>query len=225
MPLNIGEFIMFAGSKEEKIGYEKLEASNHDKFSVERSLPVEVSLPCEYGEDCVVLMAIDPYWVFSYWEISAATEKEFMEKLGDTFQGAEIRLLIHELSHDAREQVVNTISIPVKMRIGNWYLYLGAPLHLFQGEIGYLLSDGTFVSLAQSNYIELPPDNISDKVDSDWLIVEEDFTTMGHLIKKELTGSSSLESYIIRPEFMRQLKERLEKEGASHFLFSSALKQ
>ena len=183
----------------------------------------KVSLPCEYGEDGVVLLARDPYWVFTYWEISTAKENALKTELGERFQGGEIQLRVYKFSPSAKELLLNTITIPVRVRVGSWYILLGTPGSMFQAEIGYLLTNGTFLTVAKSNIIELPPLDISNDIDGDWMIVEEDFKTLFKSMKKELTDGGSLESYIMREDWLKELKSRLKGEAASDLVGSPGL--
>lgn len=208
---------MIDSKKEEQLGYSSIDTTHSPKVDV------LVTLPDEYGEDGVVILARDPYWAFTYWEISNAKEALLKTELGERFQGAEIQLRVYEFASHTARQVVNTITVPVRVRVGSWYLLLGTPGSSFQAEIGYLLTDGTFVSAARSNKIELPHDDISSDIDGDWMIVEEDFKTLFKTMKKELTGSGSLESYIMREDWMKELKSRLKGEAASGLVGSPGL--
>lgn len=182
-----------------------------------------VILPDAYGEDGVVLLARDPYWAFTYWEISLAKENALKVELGERFQEAEIQLRIYEYTSPNEIKVANTIIVPVHVRVGSWYLLLGVPGCRFQAEIGYLLTDGTFLTVTKSNIVELPPLDISSDIDGDWMIVEEDFKTLFKSMKKELTAGGSLESYIMREEWLKELKSRLKGEAASGLIGNPGL--
>lgn len=212
-------FIRMTTNEDEQVGYfsaSQAPSQNQDS--------AKVTLPCEYGEDGAVLLIRDPYWACAYWEISLATEEAMRAKLGTQFEGAQVLLRIYEFKAEHPDEVTQVIDVPVKMRVGSWYLHLGNPGHQFQCEIGYLLTSRSFISITKSNRIELPPDDISRDLDAeDWAIVEEDFQLLFQTIKKEI-GTSSLESFVLREEWLKTLKSRLHKEMASGIMGSPGLR-
>lgn len=195
-----------------------------DTFGAPGGAPAVIDLPAEYGEDGVVLMPRDPHWAFAYWEITPGREEALRRTYGDRFQGAEVQLRVYEFQPAHPDAVTSTIPIPVRERVGSWYLHLGAPGHQFQVEIGYLLKDGEFVGVARSNRVELPPVDISDEMDADWVIVEEDFRTLFQSVRKELVGTGSLEAYLVREDWMKALRARLEGEAASGWVGSPGVR-
>lgn len=206
-------------NEDERVGY-----FSSNQAPSQSQVDAKVTLPCEYGEDGVVLLIRDPYWACAYWEISLATEEAMKAKLGTQLEGAQVLLRIYEFKAEQPDEVAQVIDVPVKMRVGSWFLHLGNPGHQFQCEIGYLLTNGVFIAVAKSNRIELPPDDISRDVDAeDWAIVEEDFQLLFQTMKKE-TGTSSLESFVLREEWLKALKSRLHKEMASGSIGSQGLR-
>ena len=59
--------------------------------------------------------------------------------------------------------------------IGSWYFDLGRPTHSFISDVGLLSPEGRFLTLARSNYVMMPRDGVSDVVDEEWMLVDEEF--------------------------------------------------
>ena len=45
------------------------------------SVEEQFSIPTSYGEDRIVLMVKDPWWLFAYWEIQPGTERTVRSQL------------------------------------------------------------------------------------------------------------------------------------------------
>ena len=63
-------------------------------------------------------------------------------------------------------------------RKGNWYFDLGRPTHSFCADFGLLSPTGRFLTLARSNYINMPRDGVSDVIDEEWMLLDEDYWKM-----------------------------------------------
>jgi hypothetical protein len=110
-------------------------------------------LPELYGEDRLVLMTKDPEYLFAYWEITperqAAGEKAM--RAGEEYREA---LRLNWTARDLFD--ANYTLMPVSLAARKWYLrvpYSGIP---YQIEIGWLGSQGHFISLLMSNPSDAP---------------------------------------------------------------------
>jgi hypothetical protein len=142
------------------------------------SLPIEerYSIPLGYGEDRIVLMVKDPWWLYAYWEIQPATER-----------AARSQLLPHEvagLQSVLRAYDVTGVDFPAQpahrsFDIGlsglatNWYINTDAPDRSFIVEIGLLTRTGRFLLLARSNRVTAPRFGPSDVIDEAWMTTDE----------------------------------------------------
>jgi len=135
--------------------------------------PTGLPLPAAYGEDKVALLARDPRWAFTYWEVTEANLAAARAKLGAP--GALcLRLYdvtgIHFTGSNAtfRDQEVGE-------RLGTYYLELGAPTRSFCIDIGLRGATGAFVTLARSNRVTLPPETLSSVIDDNWTLGDDVF--------------------------------------------------
>jgi hypothetical protein len=110
-------------------------------------------LPETYGEDRLTLMVKDPDYLFAYWEITPA---RLAEAVKAKRAGADYREAMR-LNWDARGLFeANYALLPVSFSARRWYLrvpHSGLPYRL---ELGWLGSQGHFISLLDSNVSDSP---------------------------------------------------------------------
>lgn len=121
-------------------------------------------LPTSYGDNRIVLMVRDPYWLYSYWELTSSRIDEIKSELGDKFYSASLILRIYDTSN------WRFFDINVHGKTGNWYINVGRPNTSYCVDIGYLTSDGSFICAARSNIITTPRDKMSEIIDEEWMI-------------------------------------------------------
>ena len=106
-------------------------------------------LPRAYGQDRLVLLARDPWWIFVYWEITPTTRVETLRQLGADGEGAREVLRVSD----------GAAWFDVEFSPGaeRWYVNVGRPATCFSAEIGLRTPGGRFVPLARSNAAATPP--------------------------------------------------------------------
>ncbi len=127
-----------------------------------------------YGEDRIVLMTRDPFVVHAYWE---ATPPRLDREKAWFGWNSKLCVRIYDITgvqFDGRN-AVGYFDQEVFERAGNWYFDLGRPSHSFCADLGLLSPEGRFLTLARSNYVTMPRDGVSDAVDDEWMLVDEEF--------------------------------------------------
>ncbi|HWB59655.1 MAG TPA: DUF4912 domain-containing protein [Chthoniobacteraceae bacterium] len=106
-------------------------------------------LPESYGANDIFLIARDPQWLFTYWDIdwssypaNAAKDKKVVLKV---FSGA------------GREEA----AIEVNPEAKNWYIPVSKPATTYHVEIGYTGAKGKWTSIARSGSATTPADALS----------------------------------------------------------------
>ncbi len=133
------------------------EKTNHEKVYLdgdEISSRDETQLNEKYGKDYVRLIARDPNYLFTYWEIN---NKDF-------FNHQPILRLIEEDYNSSTD-------IQIDHHAVNWYLD-SQPNSSYSIIIGYL-KDGIFHPLVKSNTVRTPLDRPSHIIDEHWMTIEE----------------------------------------------------
>ncbi len=123
------------------------------------------TLPPFYGQDTLVLMARDPYWLYAYWELTWDTINRRKEA-GEPLDRGKKVLRIQKFDHEG--QVMSYFDIFLDPESCSWYIYAGEPDRSYQAHLGYQLPDGTFTSLLTSNRSHTPRDGVSSVIDPLW---------------------------------------------------------
>ena len=179
--------------------------------------PGAETLPAEYGNDRLVLLVRDPWWIYAWWELTQSTLDSGRRSLGAP---SDLALRVYDISTidwDGRNHHAY-FDIDVHDRASNWYIELGKPGASFCAEIGLRTSDGRFLALVRSNVVTLPRDGMSHVVDEEWMIVEEDFRRLFDLAGG---GSIGLGSGDIQRMLEQRLRSELASGGVSSFGLSS----
>lgn len=163
-------------------------------------------VPFSYNQTLVVLMVRDPYWLYSYWDFDGKAVNELSQVFGG-WERVPLCLRVYNLSADG-EKRSNYFDISLNHQVKNWYINVNQPNCDFQVDLGYFTPSGHFQTLARSNIVTTPPDTISDVVDEEWMVVEEDYRRLYRLAAGAGIGQSSL-------EMTESLLKRLEREVGS----------
>ncbi|MEW6008749.1 MAG: DUF4912 domain-containing protein [Candidatus Omnitrophota bacterium] len=174
----------------------------------------KIELPHRYGKDRIIAMTRDPWWIFTYWEITPAKEKairEAIEHNGEHFEKSVLRIYDITGMPDFKPGRQNSFfDIALKDLAKNWYVDVGAPGRRWCVEIGMLSREGNFYALATSNIINTPRFGMSDIFDEAWMLSEEEYWWLFGASGGFDVGKSSLE---MKELFLRQLKEWISSGG------------
>ena len=151
-------------------------------------------LPSGYGDDRIVLMVRDPYWVYAYWEITPARLREIQASSGHEHQGAKMALRVYQIIGRADDgQKANRIfDIEITGEADNWYIKVPDPDRSYCVEIGLLAGEGRFSPLTRSNVVTTPRAGMSDVLDESWMSQRVDYQKMYALSGGTRLGESSL---------------------------------
>lgn len=208
--------------REETLGEEKTDMQKWGEYVEEKKYTVYPShtyegqtreaseIPAGYGDNKIVLMVRDPYWLHSYWEIRDEKIREGLNKLGAT---------IDEITSIVRVYDVTSINfngknpnsffdIVLSGNANNWYIHVGNPNRSYCAEIGLRDKHGNFFVLARSNIVTTPRAGISEVIDEEWMTIEPDYSKMYALSGGFRKGADSL-------ELKEMLEKHLEQEMAS----------
>jgi len=169
--------------------------------------------PAGYGDNRIVVMVRDPYWIYAYWEINSKKIQEIRSELGIRFDQAKQILRVYDTSN------WTFFDIQVSGGAGNWYINVGRPNTSYCVDIGYLTSDGTFICAARSNIVTTPRDRLSEVIDEQWMI--PDWERMYALSGGFGIGRGSLE---LREMMEKRLMQQISSPGISS-LFSPVRKE
>ena len=131
-----------------------------------------------YGDDRIVLMVKDPWWLYAYWEVQPRTERAARgQLLPQEVPGLQSVLRIHDVTGvDFPAQPSNSsFDISLSGLATNWYIQTGRPGRSFVVELGLLANSGRFILLVRSNRVTTPAFGPSEVLDEAWMIDDELF--------------------------------------------------
>jgi Domain of unknown function (DUF4912) len=105
-------------------------------------------LPSSYGTNRLVLLPVDPYLIYTYWELADDPPPT---------AGSRAVLRFHESPVNSSPHVSRPFDVDIDLGAGNWYVHLWSPDKFYQAHLGLRGEDGAFVILAQSNLVRTPP--------------------------------------------------------------------
>lgn len=178
----------------------------------------EFRFPQGYGDNKIVLLVRDPWWAFTYWEIRKEKEDEAIRKLesaGEKVQKSILRVYdITDVNFNGRN-AHSFFDIDLKGLANTWYINVNMPDRAWIVDIGIVSNKGNFYLLARSNSVRTPRFGMSDKLDAEWMIPEEEYWKMFCLSGGMGVDKGSL-------EVREMIKKRLEEQITSGGISSSA---
>lgn len=153
-------------------------------------------LPQEYGQDKVVAMVRDPNWIYVYWDLSGGAR----QRLGGV--GGTWVLRVRDMSTEEYSD------IPILIEGGNWYLPVSSDTE-YRVDIGVMDAQGRFHLAASSRPVKTPRMGISESIDDEWLILEEEFRRLVDMtegVSHRLSGSRFISEVISGRQRARELR-------------------
>ena len=128
-----------------------------------------------YGETGIVLLPRDPYWLFTYWEVSLPDIDKARQALGSGFNSSRSILRIYDVSNIIfnGSNAHASFDITLENLVKSWYISVPAPEKTWVVEIGILASSGKFTVFARSNAITTPADSMSSLDYEEWMDASE----------------------------------------------------
>ena len=132
------------------------------------------------NQDRLVLLVRGPFWLHVYWELCSRSIERAKAAMGYSWHTAVPVLRIFRIVADGmnnpRRDIVRDIRI--HSEVNNWYVDVQDPPGTFQVEIGFLSREKNFFSIASSNIVQTPQNQVvsgTTKVDEHWTSIGEDF--------------------------------------------------
>jgi hypothetical protein len=169
-------------------------------------------LPHRYGDEKIVLLTRDPFVAYAYWEVSPARIEREKKWFG---WDSRLSVRIYDVTgvqFDGRN-AIGYFDQEVSEQVGSWYFDFGRPSHSFCADVGLLSSGGGFLTITRSNFVTMPRDGVSDVIDEEWMLVDEEFWKLYGYPEGFRRGVSS-------PEMQEMLRRRREMEITSPGMFS-----
>lgn len=177
-------------------------------------------IPDSYGQDRLTLMAQDPHHLFAYWELSGSALDRARGELGEA--GTLVLVVRSEGGVEQRE---------IDLVGGNYYLVV-APDRTYAGELALRSSDGRLCKVVAAQPVTTPPAGPSQRVDEEWMAVDETFEEL--LVEAGLPGAGGSSMTVTEQRLRARMwqqeaavgpgsSEQVPRMPSSHSLSSGAL--
>lgn len=144
------------------------------KDNVEKKVFVDdASIPSNYNETKITLIARDPYWIYAYWEIAPNSFAELKKQISDELDRSTYVLRMYDVT--CKDFNGNNANYWFDIDVGgasNWYINLWSDSVTYCAEIGVRTSSGRFLPLSRSNFVTTPRQNPSGRTDTIWMEVK-----------------------------------------------------
>lgn len=208
----------FADSTSAKMRVEAAKFETGKVTPAARERRREITLPPIYGDNKIVVMVRDPWWLHAYWEITPQRESELkaqMERDGNACEHSMLRVYDITGVKDFNGTNANSyFDIRLKDMAQNWYIEVARPNRDWCVDIGMLAKSGRFYTLARSNYVQTPRFGMSEVMDEEWMCPEEEYWKLFAVSGGFGIGKSSLE---MKEIFQKYFKEWVSSGAISSF--------
>ncbi|MGD8401633.1 MAG: DUF4912 domain-containing protein [Bacillota bacterium] len=176
----------------------------------------EHQIPPHYNDTRMILMVRDPYWLYTYWNVNENTKSQIAAG-GRNFDQLQLILRVYDVTDLNFDGSSSNYYFDINLNhyTNNWYINVTQSNRSFCVDLGYIAESGHFVTIVRSNIVTTPRDRVSDVIDEEWMIIEEDFRKIYRLASGAGLGASSV-------ELVESLIKRLEREIGSGAVSSLA---
>ncbi len=135
--------------------------------AVEGLSPAE-KLPLFYGKDRLILLTRDPYWLYTYWEVTPAARQRLEKEGQRCWEHLSLALRVKRYADSAMLKEESCYHLPINHTADNWCLEVGVPDRYYQVELGAQVPGKGFIALLCSNMVKTPRDEMSSLIDENW---------------------------------------------------------
>jgi hypothetical protein len=153
----------------------------------------EYQVPQKYGVNELVLQVKNPKTAHLYWEYTEDKINEVIAQTGiDDINEAKLSLRVHNVTADSE------YDIEVGLENDSWWLNELETTNSYFVNLGVVDGEGDFHSILQSNKITMPTNNVSDRLDEEWMTLKETMEQVyllsgGLLFEERESGYSSVD--------------------------------
>ena len=114
-----------------------------------------------------MLLPRDPYWLFTYWEVSTATKNWLESEINSDWDLLDLALRVYRFNRENTEEESH-FDIKVPLSANNWYIKAGVPNKKYRVDLGCMLPEKGFKTIMASNIVTTPRDTLSEVIDESW---------------------------------------------------------
>jgi hypothetical protein len=180
-----------------------------------QDVPSNFELPAHYGDNKIVLLVRDPWWIYAYWEVQPDAERRVVEEIERKgLQRGRTTLRVYDVTGASVDRPRSWFDIEVTFLISNWYIDVGIPDRDWVVELGIRASNGAFFPIVRSNVVRTPRFGVSEEVDEEWMCPDDVYWKLFGLSGGLADRRSSLD---VRDILEKYLKSIVSSAGISSF--------
>jgi len=153
----------------------------------------EYQVPEKYGVNELVLQVKNPQTAHLYWEYTQDKINEIIAQSGiNDINEATLSLRVYN------ETAGSEYDVEIGLENDSWWLNGLETTNSYFVKLGVIDADGNFYSMLESNKVTMPANKISDRLDEEWMTVQETMEQLyllsgGLLFEKREGGYSSVD--------------------------------
>lgn len=136
-------------------------------------LSSSLELPWTYNDNCLVLLARDPQWLYAYWDFSTEQISAAYARVGAKDAQFILRLFDTTAVNSDGTNASSTVDIELPSFTTNWYISGARPDASYCVEVGYRAVNGQFAALGRSNTVTTPRAEVSSGTEVRWFTPAE----------------------------------------------------
>ncbi|MCU0707932.1 MAG: DUF4912 domain-containing protein [Pirellula sp.] len=138
--------------------------------------PITPIPPVSKGQDRIVLMVRDPYWLHAHWDVTRQTVDRAKAALVEHWHSVKPILRLLKLDDSGTTESAENVYRDLEIHGGvrNWYIDVDQPPSRFQIVMGYMTGSGRFYELVRSNTVTTPVPGGKEASDDHWADIAKD---------------------------------------------------
>ena len=158
-------------SLELKKNYEPENLSKNEEVAYQ---PKRFELPETYGDNKLVLLVRDPWWLYAYWETTQQKNDEVRGRIYELgLEPHKTVLRVYDVTDTDPSRPNSYFDIELNFMVNNWTIDVGVSDREWMVELGIRTKDGQFFMLVRSNIVRTPRYGVSHILDEEWLLPDE----------------------------------------------------
>ena len=127
------------------------------------------NLPSSYGKTRLVLLAVDPYLIHAYWEVTPEKLNEAKETAGE----AQAVIRFYKAGKTADENAsADWFDVEIDLQSRNWYVHLWSVEESYCADLALKRNDGTLIRLVRSQVVHMPRTRPAIAIEQHFMKVE-----------------------------------------------------
>ena len=178
--------------------------------------PITQVPPVVKGQDRLILMVRDPYWLHAHWDITRQSVDRAKVSLAENWHTVKPILRLLKMDDSGTTSNAETVARDIEIHGGvrNWYIEVDNPPSRFRMLMGYITAGERFYELARSNTVITPAPGGKSATDDHWADIAKDAE---HIYAMSGGYGDDTQTGDLTEVFEEQLKRTMDADVLSQF--------